>query len=302
MTDNSLIKLRETILSVHGQAGLVWWNNLPQQLEVISKKHGLTLLSPFQGLSNNYVLPVLGPNREAWVLKCSVRNDEVTTEVNALRHYNGIGAVSLIDADLDAGWMLMERCVPGRRLVDLRDEVETIAIAVSVMQRLWRPVENPAQFSSLTHWLRGLERMDTCAFLKKTLPKMIQDFVRGRVQELLLSQGEPVLLHGDLHHYNLLQHQDTWVAIDPKGVVGEREFEIGAFLRNPVCVVEDPMETKAIARNLEQVIELTGFDKQKVLSWSIIQAVLCVCWFSEDKMEQKAKQLTAFANRLYSLL
>lgn len=44
----------------------------------------------------------------------------------------------------------------------------------------------------------------------------------GRAQELLLSQGEPVLLHADLHHYNILQHQDTWIAIDPKGVVGER--------------------------------------------------------------------------------
>lgn len=113
------------------------------------------------------MLPVLGPNQEAWVLKCSVRNDEVITEVNALRHYNRIGAVGLIDADLDDGWMLMERCVPGRRLVDLPDEVETIAIAVSVMQRLWRPVQNPEQFFSLTHWLRGLERMDTCVFLKK---------------------------------------------------------------------------------------------------------------------------------------
>lgn len=297
-----LIKLRETIITVHGQSGLTWWDNLPQQLEVVSKKHGLTLLSLFKGLSYNYVQPVIGPNQEAWVLKCSVLNDEVTAEVNALRHYDGIGAVRLIDADLDSGWMLMERCVPGRCLVDLSDEAETIAIAVSVMQRLWRSVEHPEQFSSLTHWLRGLERIDTCPFLKTILPKMIRDFVRSRVQELLLSQGEPVLLHGDLHHYNLLQHQDTWVAIDPKGVVGEREFEIGAFLRNPVCVVEDPMETKAIARNLDQVIELTGFDRQKVLSWSIIQAVLCVCWFSEDKMEQKAKQLTAFANRLYSLL
>lgn len=302
MMEDPLIKLRETIIAVHGQSGVTWWDNLPVLLEVITKKHGLTLLPPFQGLSYNYVQPVIGPNEEAWVLKCSVQYDELATEVNALRHYNGIGAVGLIDADLDAGWMLMERCVPGCRLVNLLDEAETIAIAVSVMQRLWRPVENTEQFPSLAHWLRGLERINTCNFLKNVLPKRIQDFSRGRVQELLLSQGEPILLHGDLHHYNLLQHQDTWVAIDPKGVVGEREFEIGAFLRNPLCVVEDPMETKAIARNLDQVIELTGFDRQKVLSWSIIQAVLCVCWFSEDKMEQKAKQLTAFASRLYSLL
>ncbi|MDP3559030.1 MAG: aminoglycoside phosphotransferase family protein [Legionellaceae bacterium] len=302
MADDHLIKLQETIMAVYGNRGLTWWANLPYQLELLSKEHELTLLSPFQGLSFNYVQPVIGPNQEAWVLKCGVPNDELTSEVAALRHYDGIGAVRLINADVDAGWMLVERCVPGCCLVDLSDEKQTIAIAVSVMHRLWRPVENPDQFPTLARWLRGLDHMKANPFLKDVLSKALRGFADGRAQELLLSQGEPVLLHADLHHYNILQHQDTWIAIDPKGVVGEREFEIGAFLRNPLCVVEDPIETQAIARNLDQVIELTGFDRQKVLSWSIIQAVLCVCWFSEDNMELKARQLAVFTSRLYSLL
>ncbi len=92
-----------------------------------------------------------------------------------------------------------------------------------------------------------------------------------------------------------------WLAIDPKGIIGEKEFEIGAFLRNPFCVVEDPQKTKEIARILDLMIELTGFDRQRVLSFCIIQAVLCICWYCENKMLEKAHQLTAFAERLYSL-
>lgn len=104
------------------------------------------------------------------------------------------------------------------------------------------------------------------------------------------------------HHYNILQHQSEWLAIDPKGIVGEREFEIGAFLRNPFCVVEDPLETKELARNLDWVIDLTAFNRERVLSWCIIQAILCVCWYVEDAMLEKARQLTAYAERLYSLI
>jgi len=111
-----------------------------------------------------------------------------------------------------------------------------------------------------------------------------------------------VLLHGDLHHYNILQHQSEWLAIDPKGIIGEREFEIGAFLRNPFCVVEDPLETKELARNLDWVIDLTAFNRERVLSWCIIQAILCVCWYVEDNMLEKARSLTAYAERLYTLI
>lgn len=71
---------------------------------------------------------------------------------------------------------------------------------------------------------------------------------------------------------------------------------------NPFCVVEDPLETKELARNLDWVIDLTAFNRERVLSWCIIQAILCVCWYVEDTMLQKAGQLTAYAERLYTLI
>jgi hypothetical protein len=63
-------------------------------------------------------------------------------------------------------------------------------------------------------------------------------------------------------------------------------------------VVEDPLETKELARNLDWVIDLTAFNRERVLSWGIIQAILCVCWYVEDTMLEKARSLTAYAERL----
>jgi streptomycin 6-kinase len=53
-------------------------------------------------------------------------------------------------------------------------------------------------------------------------------------RELIASSESPVLLHGDLHHFNILSaRRQPWLAIDPKGVAGEPAYEPGALLRNP---------------------------------------------------------------------
>lgn len=302
MSTNQLNELKNTISLVHGNVGKQWWQRLLQFLENLAHTQGLTLLSPFEHLSFNYVLPVLGSKGEEWVLKVSVPHDEFSREIDALKHFNGRGSVRLIAANSEEGWMLMERLLPGTRLVDVLDEQQAIPIAVSVMQHLWAPVTEPQLFIPLEEWLRSLEKLNTQESLQQLVKKKVRDFVISRAKELLSNQGEPVLLHGDLHHYNILQHQSKWLAIDPKGIIGEREFEIGAFLRNPFCVVEDLLETKELARNLDWVIDLTAFNRERVLSWCIIQAILCVCWYVEDTMLEKAGQLTAYAERLYTLI
>tara|TARA_Y100000588_G_C14254116_1_gene924713 strand:- start:138 stop:1046 length:909 start_codon:yes stop_codon:yes gene_type:complete len=302
MSINHLDTLKNTISLVHGDAGKEWWQRLPQFLENLARTQGLTLLPPFEHLSFNYVLPVLGSKGEEWVLKVSVPHDEFSREIHALRHFNGRGSTRLIAANPEEGWMIMERLLPGTRLVDVLNEQQAIPIAVSVMQRLWVPVTEPQRFISLAEWLLSLEKLKTQTSLQQLVSKKVRDFVIGRAKELLSSQGEQVLLHGDLHHYNILQHQSEWLAIDPKGIIGEREFEISAFLRNPFCVVEGPTETKELARNLDWVIDLTAFNRERVLSWCIIQAILCVCWYVEDTMLEKAGQLTAYAERLYTLI
>lgn len=302
MTVSHLKRLEETISLVHGNVGKQWYQRLPQFLENLAHTKALTLLPPFEHLSFNYVLPVLGSKGEEWVLKVSVPHDEFSREIQALKHFNGRGCVRLIDANPDEGWMLIEQLRPGTRLVDSHNEQQAIPIAIDVMQCLWSPVTDSMHFISLEKWLLSLEQLNTQKPLQRWVRKPLRDFVIGRAKELISSQGCQVLLHGDLHHYNILQHESKWLAIDPKGVIGEREFEISALLRNPFSVIEAPMEAKELARNLDWVVDLTAFNRERVLSWCIIQAILCVCWYFEDNMHEKARSLTAYAERLYSLI
>ena len=92
-----------------------------------------------------------------------------------------------------------------------------------------------------------------------------------------------MLLHGDLHHYNVLfDNERGWVAIDPKGVVGELEYEIGAILRNPVELPELFADPAVVERRLKTLTGLLSLNYTRALIWSFAQAILSAIWGVED--------------------
>jgi streptomycin 6-kinase len=92
-----------------------------------------------------------------------------------------------------------------------------------------------------------------------------------------------MLLHGDLQHYNvLLDSNRGWVAIDPKGVVGEMEYEVGAILRNPAEQPDVFVSVDTIQSRLEILTTKLGLNYERALSWAFAQAVLSAIWDVED--------------------
>jgi streptomycin 6-kinase len=90
-----------------------------------------------------------------------------------------------------------------------------------------------------------------------------------------------LILHGDLHHFNILSaEREPWLAIDPKGVVGEAAYEAGALLRNPL---EDMSQYPHILkRRIAILSEMLDIDCQRILGWAVAQAVLSAWWSYED--------------------
>ena len=101
--------------------------------------------------------------------------------------------------------------------------------------------------------------------------------------DLARSESKPQLLHGDLQHSNVLFDRDRgWIAIDPKGVVGELAYELGAVFRNPR---EEPRlftDASTIERRLRQLTVALHVDATRVLGWAFAQAVLSAVWDWED--------------------
>ena len=95
---------------------------------------------------------------------------------------------------------------------------------------------------------------------------------------------ESVLLHGDLHHENILAAERApWLGIDPKGVIGEPTYETGALLRNRLPnLLDAPQAVRVLTRRIDQLSEELNLDRTRVRNWAMAQVVLSVWWTIED--------------------
>ena len=95
------------------------------------------------------------------MLKLGVPHDALMTEMEALRLFDGSGAVKLLEADVALGAIVLERLKPGAFLSDLADDVQATSIAAQVIRRLWRPAPSEHPFPMVAKWAAGLKRCGT---------------------------------------------------------------------------------------------------------------------------------------------
>lgn len=276
-----------TMVELYGPAGAAWVKRLPTLIRECEQRWSLTVGPPFPNLSYNYVAPAVRADGAPVVLKLGVVNAELLAEIEALRLYDGRGCARLLAADPAQGILLLERLLPGAPLTHLAevDDEQATTIAAQVMQTLWRPLPTGHPFPTTAKWAAGLQRL-RATFDGGTgpFPAALVETAERLFTELLASSAEPVLLHGDLHHDNILAAgREPWLALDPKGLAGEPAYEVGALMRNPSPQVwQWPNLGRVLARRLDQLAEMLGFERERLWGWSLAQAVLSAWWSYED--------------------
>ncbi len=279
--------IERTITAMHGEDGRRWLDDLPRRLADYGQRWDLRIDAPFEHLSFNYVAPATRLDGQTCVLKICYGGPEVESEMAALRLADGNGMVRLMQDDPAGNAMLLERAVPGDMLIDEPDDEEATRIAARVMAALWRPAPAEHAFPTVADWGKGFERMrQRYDGGTGPLPAGLTGRAERLYAELVATSAEPVVLHGDLHHYNDLRHRDQWLAIDPKGVVGEPTFEIGALMRNRLPSFNDhAVATEVLTRRIRIVADVTGLDADRMRQWTIAQALLSLWWSIEDNDE-----------------
>ena len=275
------------VVELHGEAGRLWLQSLPGVVEGCAARWSLKVGPPYAPLTYNYAAPAEGPGGARLVLKVGVPVRELRTEIEALRVFEGRGAARLVEVDAEAGALLLERLEPGTPLTALceRDDGAATSAAASVMRKLWRPAPAAHSFPTVADWGRGFQRLrERFGGGTGPFPRALVEEAESLFSELLESSAEPVLLHGDLHHGNVLAAaRDPWLAIDPKGLVGEPAYEVGALLRNPLPqLLRWPRPVRATERRIALLSEELGFERERVRGWGLAQAVLAGWWSFED--------------------
>jgi len=215
------------------------------------------------------------------VLKITKHAGDESHSGKVLRAFGGDGAVGVYESEIGA--VLLERLEPGEQLVNLvkrgEDEAATRILA-EVLEKLAHH-EAPVDCPTVADWGRGFDRYLESGDQQISLALVHE--ARESYQELASTQRTTMLLHGDLQHYNVLFDNDHgWVAIDPKGVVGELEYEAGAILRNPVELPELYTNPTIVNRRLRTLTDLLHLDYSRALKWHFAQTVLSAIWNFED--------------------
>jgi len=272
------------VIQAFGNPGRHFLIALPDLMVEAAQRWELVLGEPFL-LSYNYVCPVTRADGTPAVLKLGVPNHELNSEIMALRFYAGQGACQLLEADAERGMLLLERLQPGTMLVTLEDDERATEIAAQVMQTIQRPAPKGETQLSLREWFDDLKnlRLRFAGGTGLFPPKMVE-IVEGLVRDLFTENSPQVLLHGDFHHFNILLSKRGWLAIDPKGVAGPAEYEVGPYLLNPWNQM--PEEGEAIQQTQRRIAILSerlGFDRQRMLDWAICHSLLSAWWdLAED--------------------
>ncbi|MGB1249510.1 MAG: aminoglycoside phosphotransferase family protein [Candidatus Promineifilaceae bacterium] len=274
--------------------GREWLAQLPQQIAALEQRWSIRVGDPFN-LSYNYVVDAVRADGTPVALKLGVPRPELLREIEAVGIYNGRGMARLLASDRENGALLLERLQPGAMLSTLKDDEAMTQIGAEVMRDLFQPAPSTHSLSHVATWANGLQRLRR-EFDGGTgiFPARFVEMAETFFTELFASATETVMIHGDLHHFNILSAGDTWLAIDPKGMVGEPAYETGAFLRNELDhVYSSPNPQQTMARRIAIFAEVLELDRQKIARYALAQAVLSAWWTYEDEGKLNSEWLNS---------
>jgi len=264
--------------------GAEWLMQLPDLLDEAAQRWNLVAGEPCL-LTYNYVCAATQKDGSEAILKIGVPNRELTSEINTLRLYNGQGACRILESEMEKGMLLLERLRPGTMLASVEDDDEATGIAAEVMKTIQRPAPQLEGFLSLRGWFDELKKLRPL-FGGRTGPFPEKSFAvaEGLIRDLFAEPRPQVLLHGDFHHDNILRSGRGWLVIDPKGVFGPAEYEVGPLLINPYDVtLEEGEAIRRTERRIAILSERLGFEPQRLRAWAICHSVLSSFWdMAED--------------------
>ncbi|WP_413558561.1 aminoglycoside phosphotransferase family protein [Bdellovibrio sp. HCB209] len=267
--------LYKNIVTTWKTPGEQWLAQFPTHIKKIEALWNLEPIQPIDNLSFHFV----GATKRRSdglevVIKTGCDIESLDRERQWLRHFNGVAA-QVLESDKNLGVTMMERLVPGTTLKhskQLDDDAQTLIIAEMIRELNSRSIISGA-FKHLAELAKDLDVLEGAVD-----PRMLSK-ARGIFSELTFDRSQDRLLHGDLHHDNILKHKHSWKVIDPHGYIGDPTFEMAVMMYNPLDAypVNRPLR-KTLERRMSILNEYINFDMQRMKAWAFAAAMISTAW------------------------
>jgi streptomycin 6-kinase len=290
MLDHLPQKFREVILGAFREEGRNWLLRLPEIIAEIEQNWLLKARAPFPNLSYHYVAPCEFAGGEA-VLKIGFPGEAeyILNEVRMLKFLDGSSVNKLLRFDEKRFAFLLEKLSPGENLKTIfrGNELQAVEEAVKVMRKFWRVAPQDNNFPRLEDWFRGFEKAEKTEFDKSYIVK-----ARSFFDELTESKPK-ILLHGDFHHENILSAtREPFLAIDPKGIVGDIGYDIAVFLINHARWLESaPNPREKLNEAIKNFAEAFEIEPNNLRKWAFAHSVLSAWWTFEENYDNWRNEL-----------
>jgi streptomycin 6-kinase len=228
-------------------------------------------------------------NCEPAMLKIALGQEE-KNGASLMIWWNGIGAARVLEHDGNA--ILLERASGCRSLTDMvaneRDD-EASRIICEVVAKVHSHRQSAApKLVPLTSWFRALDQMASRegGALARS----------AEIARMLLSDPrDVVVLHGDIHHANILDFGARgWLAVDPKGLEGERGFDYANLFCNPNH--STATAPHRLARQVNVVAEAAKLERRRLFQWVVAWVGLSAAFLIEDGGEAHVKTTLQIAD------
>jgi streptomycin 6-kinase len=286
--------------------GRAWLTALPALIGELAGHWELELGPVFvPGGVTAYVAPARRVDGSHVVLKIVIPHREARDEADALRVWNGTGAVQLLDEVREHGALLLERCEPGTPLGRIEDTDMVLDIAAEVLSQLWSaPVPDAAPFEPLeaiADWFAELvvERQQKCG--RPVDARLVGEALEA-LRDLPRSASARVVVHHDFHPGNVLAAQrQPWLAIDPKPQVGDPAFDPLQLILQTSDPLDDPDPAETIGSRLVRLSETLRVDADRVRAWGVARCVEWSLSYYEDGDVADARSHAEYA-RIFSTI
>ncbi|MGI4850408.1 MAG: aminoglycoside phosphotransferase family protein [Janthinobacterium lividum] len=255
----------DNILSIYKDRGKTWLSKLPEVVSAAAQTYGLSDLTPVGNLSHNYVLSGFQKTQPI-ILKLGLDVEGIMREAAALKAFSNFGTVNVFEKN--DGLLLLRRAVPGISLKNHTSSHEAISIICRMMKKLHQAdIPQDVCFPHINDWLKILDQ-------EWNIPTSYLRKARQLRDQLTIGSSPCVLLHGDLHHDNIIQDDLDWLVIDPKGVIGPAIHEVWAFIID-------------MEKDTQYVADYFNYEVQVVRQWYFIHLILATLWNIQDGVTPK---------------
>ncbi len=287
----------ENIRTIYKESGQFWLDTLPTKIEQLALEWQFRFVKPLPDLSYSFVgLVRRDTTGQTAILKIAPAAQDLPRGLRWLKAFHNVVPV-IFEQDEVHNAVLMEHLEPGytlKKLVNAGEDDRASKVICSVIRDLQSQKTSDPSFPHIATLAHSF------AVLKGRFDEALRTKALTLFEELTRDRTHDVLLHGDLHHDNILRAGDTWKAIDPHGLLGDPAAEAAAMIRNPYDgFPRDKPLIRVFERRLHMLAEDLPFDRERIKAWCFCITVLSAAWTFEGygKVTDSEKEFASALDR-----